>query len=51
MHADYMNVHTVFLEKKFLRKLKVPLKIMIFTWFLHKKVLLIKNNLAKKKMK
>jgi hypothetical protein len=31
------------------RSLKVPLKIRIFMWFLNKKVLLTKDNLAKRK--
>jgi hypothetical protein len=43
-----MNGHTVFL-KKYIWKLKVPLKIRIFMWFLHRKVLLTKDNLAKQK--
>jgi hypothetical protein len=48
LYADYMNGHTVFL-KKYIWKLKVPLKIRIFMWFLHRKVLLTKDNLAKRK--
>jgi hypothetical protein len=43
-----MNGHTVFL-KKYIWKLKVSLKIRIFMWFLHRKVLLTKDNLAKRK--
>jgi hypothetical protein len=39
MYADFMNVHTVYLEK-YIWKLKVPLKIKIFMWFLHRKVIL-----------
>jgi hypothetical protein len=46
MYADYMNGHTVFL-KKYLWKIKVPFKIGIFMWFLYKKVILTKDNLAK----
>ena len=41
-----MNDHTVFL-RKYLWKLKIPLKIKIFMWFLHNKVLLTKGNLVK----
>jgi hypothetical protein len=48
LYADYMNGHTVFL-RKYIWKLKVPLKIRIFMWFLHRKVLLTKDNLAKRK--
>jgi hypothetical protein len=47
-YVDLMNDHTVFL-KKYIWRLKVPLKIRIFMWFLHKKVLLTKDNLAKRK--
>jgi hypothetical protein len=42
-----MNDHTVFL-KKYIWRLKVPLKIRIFMWFLNKKVLLTKDNLTKR---
>jgi hypothetical protein len=48
MYADYMNGHTVFL-KKYLWKIKVPLKIQIFMWFLYNKVILTKDNLAKRR--
>jgi hypothetical protein len=48
VYADIMNGHTVFL-KKYLWKIKVPLKIRIFMWFLHKKVILNKDNLAKRR--
>jgi hypothetical protein len=44
---DLLNGHTVFL-KKYIWKMKVPLKIKIFMWFLHKKVILTKDNLAKR---
>jgi hypothetical protein len=47
MYADCMNGHTVFL-KKYLWKIKVPLKIRIFMWFLYNKVILTKHNLAKR---
>jgi hypothetical protein len=46
-YVDLMNDHTVFL-KKYIWRLKVPLKIRIFMWFLNKKVLLTKDNLAKR---
>jgi hypothetical protein len=45
--ANYINGHTVFL-KKYTWKIKVPLKVHIFMWFLYKKVILIKDNLAKR---
>jgi hypothetical protein len=47
MYTDMMNGHTVFL-RKYLWKIKVPLKIKIFMWFLYKKVILTKDNLAKR---
>jgi hypothetical protein len=48
LYADYMNGHMVFLNK-YIWKLKVPLKIRMFMWFLHRKVLLTKDNLTKRK--
>jgi hypothetical protein len=48
LYTDFMSGHTRFL-KKYLWKLKVPLKIRIFMWFLNRKVLLTKDNLAKRK--
>jgi hypothetical protein len=48
MYADIMNGHTVFL-RKYIWKIKVPPKIKIFMWFLYKKVILTKDNLAKRK--
>jgi hypothetical protein len=36
LYVDFMNDHTVFL-KKYIWRLKVPLKIRIFMWFLNKK--------------
>jgi hypothetical protein len=48
MYADIMNGHTVFL-RKYIWKIKVPLKIKIFTWFLYKKVIVTKDNLTKRK--
>jgi hypothetical protein len=50
MYLDWMNGHTVYL-RKYLWKLKIPLKIKIFMWFLSNKVLLTKDNLAKRKWK
>jgi hypothetical protein len=44
---ELLNGHIVFL-KKYIWKMKVPLKIKIFMWFLHKKVILTKDNLAKR---
>jgi hypothetical protein len=48
MYADDMNGHKVFL-KKYLWKIKVPQKIWIFMWFLYNKVILTKDNLAKRR--
>jgi hypothetical protein len=48
MYADITNGHTVFLHK-YIWMIKVPLKIKIFMWFLYKKVILTKDNLAKQK--
>ena len=48
MYEDMMNGHTRFL-RKYLWKLKVPLKIKVFMWFLNRKVLLTKDNLARRK--
>ena len=47
MYEDLMNDHTPFL-RKYLWKLKIPLKIKKFMWFLKSKVLLTKDNLAKR---
>jgi hypothetical protein len=47
MYADFLNGHTVFL-RKYIWKLKVPLKVKIFMWFLHNKAILTKDNLAKR---
>ena len=47
MYLDYLNGHTVFL-RKYIWKMKVPLKIKIFMWFLHRKVILTKDNLRKR---
>ena len=48
MYEDLMNGHTRFLHT-YLWKLKIPLKIKVFMWFLNKKVLLTKDNLAKRR--
>ena len=50
MYEDLMNGHTRYLQK-YLWKLKIPHKIKIFMWFLQKKVLLTKDNLAKRNWK
>ena len=47
MYVDYMHGHTPYLSK-YLWKLKVPLKIKVFMWFLQSKVLLTKDNLIKR---
>jgi hypothetical protein len=36
LHTNFMNGHTIFFSK-YIWKLKFPLKIRIFVWFLHKK--------------
>jgi hypothetical protein len=47
MYADLMNGHTVFL-RKYIWKLKVPLKVKIFMWFLYQKVIITKDKLTKR---
>jgi mannosylglycoprotein endo-beta-mannosidase len=47
MYLDYMTGHTRYL-RKYIWKIKVPLKIRIFMWFLHRKVILTKDNLARR---
>jgi hypothetical protein len=47
MYLDLMNGHTRFL-RTYLWKLKIPLKIKKFMWFLNNKVVLTKDNLAKR---
>jgi hypothetical protein len=44
---NLLNGHIVFL-KRYIWKTKFPLKIKIFMWFLHKKVIVTKNNLVKR---
>ena len=47
MYLDLLNGHTPFL-RKYIWKLKVPLKIRIFMWFMYRRVLLTKVNLSRK---
>jgi hypothetical protein len=47
MYEDLINGHTTFL-RKYLWRLKISLKIKIFMWFLNSKVLVTKDNLAKR---
>jgi hypothetical protein len=49
MYLDLLDDGTKFL-KKYIWKIKVPLKIRVFMWFLHRKVILTKDNLTKKNM-
>jgi hypothetical protein len=46
MYHDFMNGHTKYL-KRYIWKIKVPLKTQIFMWFLHRKVILTKDNMLK----
>jgi hypothetical protein len=47
MYNDLLNENVAYL-KKYIWKMKVPLKIRIFMWFLQKKVILTKDNLIKR---
>ena len=47
LYLDFMSGHTKFL-RKYLWKMKVPLKIKIFMWFLYRREILTKDNLAKR---
>jgi hypothetical protein len=47
LYAELLNGNTKFLRKYFW-KIKVPLKIRIFMWFLNRKEILTKDNLAKR---
>jgi hypothetical protein len=47
MYLDLLDDDTKYL-KKYIWKMKVPLKIKIFMWFLHRKVILTKDNLIKR---
>jgi hypothetical protein len=46
LYEEYMNEDTRYLQK-YIWKSKIQLKIKISMWFLHKKVLLTKDNLSK----
>ena len=50
MYADFMNGHMAFL-RKYIWKLKIPLTIKIFMWFLYKKVILMMDDLVKRNWK
>jgi hypothetical protein len=50
LYLHLMDTQTPFLHKK-LWKIKIPLKIKIFLWFLQKGVVLTKDNLAKRNWK
>jgi hypothetical protein len=47
MYLDLLDDDTKYL-KKYIWKMKVPLKIKVFMWFLHRKVILTKDNLIKR---
>ena len=47
LYLYLMSGHTVFL-RKYIWKMKVPLKIRIFMWFLFREVFLMKDNLARR---
>jgi hypothetical protein len=47
MYLDLLDNYTKYL-KKYIWKMKVPLKMKIFMWFLHWKVILTKDNLIKR---
>jgi hypothetical protein len=46
-YLDLLDDDTKYL-KKYIWKMKVPLKIKVFMWFLHRKVILTKDNLVKR---
>ena len=46
MYFDIINA-SVIPSSKHVWKVKVPLKIKVFMWFVHKQVILSKDNLAK----
>jgi hypothetical protein len=48
MYLDILNGNIVYL-RKYIWKIKVPLKIRIFMWFLDRKVTLTIDKLAKRK--
>jgi hypothetical protein len=47
MYLDMLDDDTKYL-KKYIWKMKVPLKIKVFMWFFHRKVIFTKNNLLKR---
>jgi hypothetical protein len=47
MYLDLLDDDTKYL-KKYIWKMKVPLKIKIFMWVFHRKVILTKDNLLKR---
>jgi hypothetical protein len=47
MYLDLLDDDTKY-HKKYIWKMKVPLKIKVFMWFLHRKVILTKDNLVKR---
>jgi hypothetical protein len=47
MYLDLLEDQTKYL-RKYIWKMKVPLKIKIFMWFLHRREILTKDNLAKR---
>ena len=47
MYIDVIN-SSVIRSSKHVWKVKVPLKIKVFMWFVHKQVILTKDNLAKR---
>jgi hypothetical protein len=47
LYLDLLNDDTKYL-KKYIWKMKVPLKIKVFMWFLHRKEILTKDNLIKR---
>jgi hypothetical protein len=49
MYLDLLHDDTKYM-KKYVWKMKVPLKIKIFIWFRHRKVILTKDNLIKTKL-
>ena len=47
MYLDIINAGVI-PSSKHVWKVKVPLKIKVFMWFVHKQVILTKDNLAKR---
>uniref|UniRef100_A0A453N948 Reverse transcriptase zinc-binding domain-containing protein n=1 Tax=Aegilops tauschii subsp. strangulata TaxID=200361 RepID=A0A453N948_AEGTS len=47
MYLDVINSSSI-PRSKHVWKVKVPLKIKVFMWFVHKQVILTKDNLAKR---